>query len=73
MSVMDIVPYYNDLEFFALQRNIIVSVHDTSSTGTHNRYGVTLHVNTIPLHPVYGRKLSFSALLNTNAAKVTRF
>lgn len=73
MSVMDIAPYYNDSECFALQRNIIVSVHDTSSSGTHNRYGVTHHVNTIPLLPVYGRKLAFNALLNTNAAKVTRF
>lgn len=73
MSVMDIAPYYNDSSFFALQRNIVVSVHDTANTGTHNRHGVTPHVNTIPLLPVYGRKLAFNALLNTNAAKVTRF
>lgn len=73
MSVMDIAPYNNDSAFFALQRNIVIYVRDTASTGTHNRYGVTHHVNTIPLLPVYGRKLAFNALLNTNAAKVTRF
>ncbi len=55
MSVMDIAPYYNDSAFFALQRNIVVSVRDTASTGTHNRYGITQpreHHSTAPCWPL---------------------
>ena len=52
-----------------IQRFIVVSVRDTASTGTHNRYGTTQpreHYSTAPCWPLMPP-------LNTNAAKVTLF